>query len=181
MGVAFKSSTHFIAMTFLTAILFVLHTALTPAITEAPGPKAVNREKLIQLVNLVRKTGVQCGNVYYPPVPPLVWETKLEQAALLHSMDMEQHQYFSHVAVDGSRAGERLDRIGYNWRAYGENIGKGYTTEKEIVEAWLKSPGHCKNIMSKLYKEMGVGRSGHYWTQTFGTRGTKGKEVVVIR
>jgi uncharacterized protein YkwD len=46
----------------------------------------------------------------------------------------------------------------------------GYTTEKQVVDAWLKSPGHCKNIMNKNYKEMGVARVGTYWTQTFGTK-----------
>jgi len=53
---------------------------------------------------------------------------------------------------------------------YGENIGMGYKNEKEMVEGWLKSPGHCKNIMNKGYKEMGVAKVGSYWTQTFGAR-----------
>jgi len=39
-----------------------------------------------------------------------------------------------------------------------------------VIEGWLKSPGHCKNIMSQKYKEMGVARVGNYWTQTFGSQ-----------
>ena len=54
--------------------------------------------------------------------------------------------------------------------AYGENIATGYRTEKEVVKGWIASPGHCKNIMSKLYKEMGVARYGNYWTQEFGAQ-----------
>jgi uncharacterized protein YkwD len=39
-----------------------------------------------------------------------------------------------------------------------------------VVDNWLKSPGHCKNIMNKAFKEVGVGRVGDYWTQNFGAR-----------
>ena len=54
--------------------------------------------------------------------------------------------------------------------AYGENIATGYTSEREVVDAWIKSPGHCKNIMNKAYKEMGVARVGNYWTQEMASK-----------
>ena len=44
------------------------------------------------------------------------------------------------------------------------------------MNAWLRSPGHCRVIMNGKYKELGVGgvegpgRYGIYWTQNFGTR-----------
>lgn len=125
----------------------------------------VNKTIMLQLVNEARQKGCQCGNTYYNPVPALSWNNLLEKAAYNHSNDMLQKNYFSHTAPDGSNAGVRIERAGYNWMAYGENIGLGYKNEKEVVEAWLKSPGHCKNIMDGKFREMGVAKAGGYWTQ----------------
>jgi uncharacterized protein YkwD len=54
--------------------------------------------------------------------------------------------------------------------SYGENIAFGQRSEREVMQGWLSSPGHCKNIMSKTFKEMGVSRVGDYWTQVFATK-----------
>lgn len=130
----------------------------------------INKTLLVQLVNNVRKQGCQCGDTWYPAVPAITWNSQLEQAALIHSSDMYTNNYFSHAAKDGRKAGDRLDIIGYRWRTYGENIAFGYYSEREVVKGWVMSPGHCKNIMSKTFKEMGVARVGNYWTQVFATK-----------
>jgi len=133
-------------------------------------PVSLNKKLMLQLVNEIREKGCQCGDTYYYPVPALEWNDQLEAAALAHSVDMYKKNYFSHTAPDGSRAGKRIEKAGYQWTAYGENIGSGYRREQEVVEGWLKSPGHCKNIMSRMYREMGVGRVGSLWTQAFAVR-----------
>ena len=130
----------------------------------------VNKEVLLKLVNFARSKGVTCKGVHYPPVPALTWNALLEKAAYDHSSDMLKKNYFSHIAGDGSTANGRIERAGYKWMAYGENIGFGYYSEAEVIAAWLTSPGHCANIMSKDFKEMGVGRAGDYWTLDFGSK-----------
>lgn len=135
-----------------------------------PEPRPVNKKLLLQLVNEVRQKGCKCGTTYYPAAPAIAWNNQLEQAALLHSNDMYANGYFSHASKDGSKAGDRIDGIGYRWKTYGENIAFGYRSEKEVVKGWILSPGHCKNIMSKSFREMGVARVGDYWTQVFATR-----------
>ena len=130
----------------------------------------VDKALLLQLVNDARKKGCKCGDTYYYAAPPLTWNDQLAEAASAHSNDMHKKKYFSHVSPNGDKAGERIEKAGYHWLQYGENIAMGQKNEKELVEGWLKSPGHCKNIMNKLYKEMGVARAGTYWTQTFGTK-----------
>ena len=72
--------------------------------------------------------------------------------------------------ADGSNGGVRIERAGYDWATFGENIAMGYRTEKDVVADWLQSPGHCKNIMNRNFKEMGVARVGNYWTQEFGAK-----------
>ena len=130
----------------------------------------VSKTLLLQLVNDARKKGRYCGNEWCPPAPPLAWNDLLEKAALNHSNDMQQRAYFSHTSPEGAKAPARLEAVGYNWRTYGENIAQGYETEKDVIAGWLKSEGHCKNIMSKEFKEMGVAKASNYWTQEFGVR-----------
>ena len=135
-----------------------------------PVVSGVNKSLLLQLVNDARKKGVYCGKAWHSPAPPVVWNELLEKAALNHSADMNQRNYFSHTSPNGDKAAARLDAIGYNWRSYAENIAQGYETEREVVVGWLKSEGHCKNIMNGTFNEMGVAREGNYWTQEFGRR-----------
>ncbi|HYK57071.1 MAG TPA: CAP domain-containing protein, partial [Flavisolibacter sp.] len=116
------------------------------------------------------KKGCNCGGTYYSPAPALTWNEQLEKAAQAHSTDMYKKRYFSHTSPNGDGAGDRIAKAGYRWQFYAENIGMGYRNENEVVEGWLKSPGHCKNIMNKNYKEMGVAKAGNYWTQTFGAK-----------
>jgi uncharacterized protein YkwD len=138
--------------------------------TVTAAPTAINKTYLLQLVNDVRKTGCNCGTTKMPPVPALVWNSLLEKAAVNHSIDMFKNNYFSHTGLNGSTPGTRLRAVGYNWRTYGENIALGYTSELAVINGWLKSPGHCRNIMNANFKEMGVERSGNCWTQDFGAR-----------
>ena len=133
-------------------------------------PNTVNKTMMLQLVNEVRQKGCQCGDTYYGSVPGVNWNSQLETAAYEHTEDMYTNEYFDHVAPDGSNGGIRIQRAGYNWLAFGENIAAGYRSEKEVVNGWLQSPGHCKNIMNKSFKEMGVARVSNYWTQEFGAK-----------
>ena len=158
----------------VSCLISTLSSVAAPVFT-GPGPKdpysnSIDKITILKLVNEARKKGCQCGDTYYNPAPPLTWNELLEKAAAVHSNDMFTKKYFSHTAPDGSRAGERIEKEGYHWMMYGENIGMGFKNEREMVEGWLKSPGHCKNIMNKDYKEMGAAKAGNYWTQTFGTR-----------
>ena len=143
--------------------------------TETPSTvtATVNKTVMLQLVNEVRQKGCQCGDTYYPSAPVVIWNGQLEAAAYEHSEDMYTNKYFDHVAPDGSNGGVRIEQAGYNWLTYGENIAMGYKSEKEVIDAWLQSPGHCKNIMNKSFKEMGVARAGAYWTQEFGAQMNK--------
>lgn len=133
-------------------------------------PATLNKTVVLQLINSVRQKGCQCGDTYYNPVTVVSWNDLLEKAAYNHSSDMYENNYFSHTAPDGSNGGVRIQQAGYNWMTYGENIAMGYKNEKETVDGWLQSPGHCKNIMNKNFKEMGVARVGTYWTQEFGAK-----------
>jgi len=130
----------------------------------------VNKATLLQLVNDIRKKGCTCGATVMPAVSAVIWNDQLAKAAYDHSVDMNTQDYFSHTGLDGSSPGQRITAAGYSWTSYGENIAEGYSTEQIVMNAWLGSEGHCKNIMNVGFKDMGVGRDGNYWTQDFGSK-----------
>ena len=63
---------------------------------------------------------------------------------------------------------------GYDFFAAGENIAGGYYTPADVMDGWMQSDGHCANIMSTSFTEIGLGYhpgGGDYtrlWTQVFG-------------
>lgn len=145
----------------------------TPGVKDTGGAGAtfnVDKSILLKRVNDIRAAGCTCGSTAMPPVSPITWNDQLATAAYAHSVDMDQKNYFSHTGSDGSNAGQRITAAGYSWKSYGENIAKGPLTEDAVINGWLSSEGHCKNIMSAGAREMGVGRSSAYWTQVFGSR-----------
>ena len=85
-------------------------------------------------------------------------------------------RYFSHQGKDGSQVGERASRAGYAWQHIGENIASGMRSPEEAVAGWVASPGHCANLMSPGFTEMGSGFAQSrdaetgivFWTQVFG-------------
>ncbi|MEV0152147.1 CAP domain-containing protein [Micromonospora sp. NPDC050686] len=120
-------------------------------------------QKVVDLVNQERaKAGCQALSV----------DGKLTQAAQAHSQDQADHRKMSHDGSDGSDAGARLDRVGYAWRAYGENVAWNQQSPEAVMDAWMNSPGHRANILNCGFTEIGVGvarSNGPYWTQDFGT------------
>ncbi len=133
-------------------------------------PEDPFRAELLELVNAYRQTGCDCGGVYFAPVEPVVWNDLLELAAKNHTKDMEKGNFFSHTGSDGNNPAYRIKAVGYNASTWGENIAKGYPTAKSAVQGWIKSEGHCKNIMNPAFQDMGVAVKGTLWTQVFGKK-----------
>jgi uncharacterized protein YkwD len=130
----------------------------------------VDQSLLLSLVNQVRKSGCNCGVTAMPPEAPLTWNDLLAQVALDHSLDMETNNYFAHNNLQGKTPGDRITAAGYHWKTFGENIAMGYGSEQAVMNGWLNSEGHCRNIMGKDFVEIGVGRSGNYWTMDLGAK-----------
>jgi uncharacterized protein YkwD len=125
--------------------------------------------EVLSQVNQFRAKGAVCGGVSYPPVKPLRWSTKLQQAADKHSHDMATHNFFNHKsASNGSTLIERLRSADYSYRTAGENIGAGPTTVTQVMDMWAASPAHCVILMTAHFAELGVScknnSSSHYKT-----------------
>ena len=92
----------------------------------------------------------------------LTYSSRLEQAALLHADDMLRARHFSHTGSDGSDVGQRVSRTGYGWCVVAENIAQGHRNLKEVLGAWVDSPGHRANMLSSEVTEFAVVEGGGY-------------------
>ncbi len=131
-------------------------------------------QAMLERVNEARSQPRQCGDEDFDAAEPLTWNCTLEASARAHSEDMAELEFFSHTGPGGLQIGERVKNRGYEWLAVGENIAAGQSSVDDVVDGWLSSPGHCANIMSAEFTEMGAARIeapgseySPFWTQVF--------------
>ncbi len=98
---------------------------------------------------------------------PLIGNSKLSQVAGAHAKDMYRRDYFSHLSIDGRTMGDRLRERNVPFKIAGENIARGQQTAKRVMQAWMNSPGHRKNILNRKYGKIGIARAGNVWVQNF--------------
>jgi uncharacterized protein YkwD len=138
-------------------------------------------EQVLVLTNQARAAGHDCDTAgRFGPTGPLVMNERLRCAARVHSHYMSQTGHFDHVQPqNGSDPFDRIETAGYRFSSAGENIAVGQSSPAEVVAGWLESDGHCENIMSPDFSELGVGfaigtgtpigsAEAAYWTQAFG-------------
>lgn len=135
-------------------------------------PPSADSDRLKSLVELSNRERRRAG------LEPLQANYQLMKAAQTLADQAVALDTLAHV-LPGARypkPEDRLRAVGYSWRAFAENIAYGQRTTEAAVEAWMKSPGHRKNLLSPAYTELGTGyavdASGRpYWVQVFGRPG----------
>jgi uncharacterized protein YkwD len=101
----------------------------------------------------------------------LVHNRALAEAAVGHAQDMVARGYFEHSTPEGERFDERIMDSGYARRADGWKVGENLiwatgdlATPAQLMDSWLASSGHRANILTREYRELGLGL-------TYGTPG----------
>jgi uncharacterized protein YkwD len=133
----------------------------TPSVEPAKADPIVT-----QLVDGHNKERTKAG------LTPLKLEPRLTEAAKAHAKDMADHEFMAHEGSDESSPAERVTRTGYRYRSTGENVAKGYRGVDEVIQVWMESPPHKKNVLGD-YTEIGVavayGKDEKpYWCTEFG-------------
>ncbi len=123
-------------------------------------------KEILRLCNIERKNA---------GLPELKYDTAIEPAAQTRAKEIVST--FDHVRPDGRPWETVLNENNYNTLANAENIAGGQKSAYDVVKAWLKSPGHRKNIMNPEYTHMGAAlynaegsEYGRYWVQIFSKR-----------
>jgi uncharacterized protein YkwD len=178
----------FLLMVVLLVMPLVLHKARGPAKkppkepnsiavpidiprTLVPTQKGLTKEGIIALTNKARSEN---GGL-----PPLSENAQLNAIASARLKDMFDRQYFGHVAPNGEAVTDVAHKVGYPYRVLSENIASGmFGSDEKIVEGWMQSPGHRKNILLANIAEIGVavgkgkldGRDTWIGVQVFGAQ-----------
>ena len=139
--------------------------------------QTTEEDLMLEQVNEARQNGLQCPSGFQPAVGELVMDEKLLTAARLHALDMGENAYFEHDSLDGREPWDRMKDAGYTGFAAGENIAAGFDNATDTFTQWKNSNGHCLNMMSEDFNEIGIGYAvvddspfRHYWVQNFGSR-----------
>ncbi|MEW5908014.1 MAG: CAP domain-containing protein [Patescibacteria group bacterium] len=83
--------------------------------------------------------------------------SKLNEAALIKAKDIIQRQYFDHISPSGVGPSDLAKEVNYHFLIMGENLALGdFRDDKNVVNAWMKSPGHRANILDSRFREIGV-------------------------
>lgn len=81
----------------------------------------------------------------------------LTKAAQAKADDMAAKGYFSHTSPDGKQFPEWIQESGYDYLYAGENLAVKFTTLSSLINGWMNSEFHRKNILSDQYSETGIG------------------------
>lgn len=125
-------------------------------------------------------------------VQPIEICSTLMKAAQDYADLMLSANHYDHTGPDGTTPSDRALVAGYDWRnpvmpnpsgliyqGISENIAKGYQSVRMVMDGWIKSPGHFKNLIDADILHVGFGfsksedsKSDTYWVQNFGFGGT---------
>ncbi|MEK3990079.1 CAP domain-containing protein [Robertmurraya sp. FSL R5-0851] len=128
--------------------------------TQTTSALSAYEQKVVELTNQERaKYGLAALKV----------DKALSKVAREKSLDMSKNGYFSHTSPTYGSPFDMMKQFGVSYQYAGENIAMGQRTPEEVVQAWMNSEGHRKNILSANFNYIGVGyvESGNYWTQMF--------------
>jgi uncharacterized protein YkwD len=93
----------------------------------------------------------------------LRWNKRLAAAADFHSRDMGKKGYFEHESANGGAFWRRIERFypsrGFSSWTVGENLLWASDTYGSAfaVHEWMTSPPHRENILSRDWRELGIG------------------------
>ncbi|MBM4284091.1 MAG: CAP domain-containing protein [Deltaproteobacteria bacterium] len=99
-------------------------------------------------------------------LPSLDQDRELSRVAWRYSADMLHRRFFSHTNPDGLSPRDRVLSdyvprplmVGENlWSGSGADPGETRLLARIIVDGWMASPGHRRNLLHPRYTHLGVG------------------------
>ena len=112
-----------------------------------PAPSSPRLQAIVDAMNRER---VSRG------LEPLRLDAQLSAAAEDRARDMMSKHYFSHVSPDGTDPFTWVSREGYEWSTIGENLATGYRGASSVVDGWMHSDGHRRNILGASFRDVGI-------------------------
>lgn len=138
-------------------------TKKTTSQTAKTSTTLAQQKKVISIVNQHRKK---------EGLPELTMDDKLMKAAQDRANELTKE--FSHTRPNGTSCFTIFTKYDITAGCSGENIAAGQRDAQSVMDAWMHSEGHKKNIMNKNFNKIGVGlvmnskdEYSYYWVQLF--------------
>jgi uncharacterized protein YkwD len=110
-------------------------------------------------------------------MPALVYNAQLDRMAKIQAENMARFQKMAHTIPESQlpTLGDRARYAGYPFGRLAENVALGYPNAETVVQGWMTSSGHRRNILDGDVEETGIGiarssAGGLYYCQVFGRR-----------
>lgn len=104
-------------------------------------------ERVVELTNKEREGA---------GLPVLEFNQTLSDSAKKKALDMFEKDYWAHNAPDGTQPWKFFSDAGYEYRYAGENLARDFSNAEDALKAWMESPTHKENLLSKRYREIGI-------------------------
>jgi uncharacterized protein YkwD len=107
---------------------------------------------------------------------PLRVNPRLDRAAQRHADDMLARSFYGHEDPEGRGPFQRALASGYRPLAVGENIARGEFSLTEVMDGWMNSEPHRRDLLEPSFVDVGFGfargknANGYQviWVQLFG-------------
>lgn len=102
-------------------------------------------------------------------LPPLVVSESLLRAARLQAENMARLNRIAHELpeTDTPTLSDRARAAGYRFISLAENLGFNYRSPSQVMEGWLGSEGHRRNILTAEFTEIGVAIAHNSFGQAY--------------
>ncbi len=130
---------------------------------------SITAEDLIDLTNQKRQDN---------GLTQLEINPNLTSAAMQKAADMINKNYWAHTSPEGRTPWTFFKEVDYQYLYAGENLARDFLDPQSVINAWMKSPTHRDNILSRRYQDVGIvvvhdtfqGQPNTLLVQFFGTQ-----------
>jgi len=124
---------------------------LTPIVPAVDSQTIDSTLSTVGVIDATNRARIQAG------FAPLRSNSKLNTSAKAKTMDMITRGYFEHESPGGKGVADLALTSGYDYIVVGENLARGaFIDADDVVNEWMKSPGHRANMLSTNYQEIGT-------------------------
>jgi uncharacterized protein YkwD len=140
----------------------------SPSLPPAAGRYGASESRIFDLINAERQR---------QGLPALVSNEQLNRMAHIQAENMAYFHKMAHTLPEAQlpTLGDRARYVGYSFGRLAENVAVGYPNAETVVQGWMNSTGHRRNILDGDVVETGIGiarssSGGLYYCQVFGSR-----------
>ena len=141
----------------LIAVLAMLKFTFSFLGTHLQIPNTVNFSLMTSILNTTNITSLTNTARKNNDIPVITRSRLLKEAAQKKAEDMLENEYFAHTNPSGKTPWDFIDETGYKYMYAGENLAIHFDSAESVLDGWMISPGHRKNILNEKYTEMGIG------------------------